>query len=351
MNTSAFPNGNRPDGSGTDSQNAFSSAAPCPQAAGPAQQIPAPVLLSDLHAHRAGFSRIGASMLMLLLGCQLFAFLVSFVVGRFAPDIAKTWTYRARGIVAEKPRFGFGWWILIAVIGMGAMQIGALVGQGFMKLLSYLVGYDYANGLETIVSGSPLWATFLGTVVLAPLGEEFIFRKLLIDRTRRWGDAVSVLLSGILFGLFHGNLFQLFYTTMFGFLLAYIYTRTGRLGWCVGLHALTNFWGGIVPTLLRNWIGTDIIADPEKLSAHLMKNPLQYFVYTLYGMIIYALMIAAVVLLICLRRKIRLGDGTCVLPAGRRFRTVVLNGGMTVALLAFLLVLLSALVLPPLAAR
>lgn len=306
MNTSAFPNGNRPDGSGTDSQNAFSSAAPCPQAAGPAQQIPAPVLLSDLHAHRAGFSRIGASMLVLLLGCQLFAFLVSFAVGRFAPGIAKTWwyswvltdvslygvglplmwlilrkvpvapfnpTYRARGIVAEKPRFGFGWWILIAVIGMGAMQIGALVGQGFMKLLSYLVGYDYANGLETIVSGSPLWATFLGTVVLAPLGEEFIFRKLLIDRTRRWGDAVSVLLSGILFGLFHGNLFQLFYTTMFGFLLAYIYTRTGRLGWCVGLHALTNFWGGIVPTLLRNWIGTDIIADPEKLSAHLMKIP------------------------------------------------------------------------------
>lgn len=253
--------------------------------------------------------------------------------------------------MAEKPRFGFGWWILIAVIGMGAMEIGALVGQGFMKLLSYLVGYDYANGLETIVSGSPLWATFLGTVVLAPLGEEFIFRKLLIDRTRRWGDAVSVLLSGILFGLFHGNLFQLFYTTMFGFLLAYIYTRTGRLGWCVGLHALTNFWGGIVPTLLRNWIGADIIADPEKLSAHLMKNPLQYFVYTLYGMIIYALMIAAVVLLICLRKKIRFGDGTCVLPAGRRFRTVVLNGGMTVALLAFLLVLLSALILPPLAAR
>ena len=210
MNTSAFPNGNRPDGSGTDSQNAFSSAAPCPQAASPAQQIPAPVLLSDLHAHRASFSRIGT---MLLLGYQLFAFLVSFVVGRFAPDIAKTWwyswvltdvslygiglplmwlilrqvpaapfnpTYRARGIVAEKPRFGFGWWILIAVIGMGAMEIGALVGQGFMKLLSYLVGYDYANGLETIVSGSPLWATFLGTVVLAPLGEEFIFRKLLI---------------------------------------------------------------------------------------------------------------------------------------------------------------------------
>ena len=151
MNTSAFPNGNRPDGSGTDSQNAFSSAAPCPQAASPAQQIPAPVLLSDLHAHRASFSRIGTSMLMLLLGCQLFAFLVSFAVGRFAPDIAKTWwyswfltdvslygvglplmwlilrqvpaapfnpTYRARGIVAEKPRFGFGWWILIAVIGM-----------------------------------------------------------------------------------------------------------------------------------------------------------------------------------------------------------------------------------------
>lgn len=368
MNTAAFPDSDRIGGSGADT----------------APQTSQPVLLSDLPAHRAYFSRIGFAMLVLMLGYQLLAYLIAGVVSRVAPALTDEWWYtwvltdiplygaglplmwlvlrnvpaapfnrtcRLRGATVEKPRFGFGAWLLIAVIGMGVMQIGGLIAQGIMKFLSFAVGYDYANRLEAVVSGSPLWVSVIATVVIAPVGEEFIFRKLLIDRTRRWGDTVAVLLSGILFGLFHGNLFQLFYTTMFGFLLAYIYTRTGRLGWCIGLHALINFMGGIVPTLLQNWIVRDILSDPEKLSAHLLQNPVQSLVLSLYIAAIYAFMIAAVVLLICLRRSVRLGDGAYVLPAGQRFRTVILNAGMIAGLLAYLFVLLSTLIIPPLAAH
>lgn len=368
MNISENPNSFRPSETREDTAAAYTQ----------------PVLLSDLPTHRAEFSRIGLSVLMLILGYQLFSYAASYAVGKLAPATAQTWWFtwaltdvslygvglslmwlvlrhipaapfnrycNMRNAVVEKPHFGLGQWLVIAVIGMGAMEFGGIIGQRVMDFLSLAVGYDYANQLETVIGESPLWVSVIGTVVIAPLGEEFIFRKILIDRTRRWGDTVSILLSGALFGLFHGNLFQLFYTAMFGMLLAYVYTRTGQLRWCVGLHALVNFIGGIVPTLLREWIGTDAFGDSEKLMDHLMQNPLQLLVYMQYVLLLYLFMAAAVVLVICLRKRIYLGNGLYALPAGYRFRTVILNPGMIVSLLALLLILLSALILPPLTAR
>lgn len=336
------------------------------------------VLLTDLPAHKASFSRIGLVIFVLTTAYQGAAVVLSLFFAAFAPAATETWwyawlltdlslygvglpcmwlvmkrvpiapydqTYRVRGGgSAYKPRFGLGTWLVIAVIGAGIMQIGGLIGNGVMEWLSNLTGYDYANSLDSMVSETPLWMTFLGTVVIAPFGEELLFRKLLIDRTRRWGDGVSILLSGILFGLFHGNLFQLFYTTLIGFLLAYVYTRSGSYGWCVGLHALVNFLGGILPTLLQNWIGKENFASDEVLTEHLLENPVQYLVYMLYALTIWAVMLAAVVLLLCLRKRVKLGGGTDSLPRGHRFSTVILNAGMLLAFISGLLILLANLI-------
>lgn len=336
------------------------------------------VLLTDLPAHKAAFSRIGLAIFVLTMAYQGAAVVLSLLFTALAPAATETWwyswlltdlslygvglpcmwlvirqvpkapynqAYHVRGGGnAYKPRFCLGTWLVIAVIGAGVMQIGGLIGNGVMEGLSRLVGYDYANGLESMVSETPLWMTFLGTVVIAPFGEELLFRKLLIDRTRRWGDGVSILLSGILFGLFHGNLFQLFYTTLIGFLLAYVYTRSGSYWWCVGLHALVNFLGGILPTLLQNWIGREHFESDEALTEHLLANPAQFLVYMLYALAIWAVMLAAVVLLLCLRKRVKIGGGADKLPRGHRFSTVMLNTGMVLAFVAGLLILLINLI-------
>ena len=53
--------------------------------------------------------------------------------------------------------------------------------------------------------------TFLYMVICAPILEEYIFRKLIVDRTVKYGQGVAVVLSGLMFGLFHGNLNQFAY--------------------------------------------------------------------------------------------------------------------------------------------
>lgn len=351
-----------------------------PVAPTPAAPAAPAVLLTDTAPHKAFFSRVGLAVLALTLGYQVGATILATLISLIAPAVTNTWwyswlltdlslygiglpcmlralkglppapfnaTYCPRGgSVTTKPRFGVGQWLVVAVIAAGLLQIGGLIGNGIMDALSALTGYDYANGLDSMVSESPLWVTFIATVVIAPIGEEFLFRKLLIDRTRRYGDGVSVLLSGVLFGLFHGNLFQLFYTVMLGCVLAYVYTRTGRLHFCVALHALINFLGGALPLLLRRWIGEENLADSEVLTEHLLSHPAQYLVYTLYSFLIIGAMLASVILLICLGRRLKLGRGELELPRGRVVSTVVLNAGMLVCLVAMATLILSNLLLP-----
>lgn len=337
-----------------------------------------PVLLPEPPDPKACFSRIGLAIFVLTLAYQGSATMIAEIIYLIAPAATQTWwyswlvnelslygvglpcmwlilrrvptapwnaTYRvAGGGSLRKPHFGLGVWMILVVIGAGLMQIGGLISNELMEVLSRLMRYDYVSGLDRLVTESPLWMTYLGTVIVAPLGEELLFRKLLIDRTRRWGDGLSILLSGILFGLFHGNLFQLIYTTLIGWVLAYVYTRSGSYGWCVGLHAVLNFLGGILPTLLQNWIGPENLVSDEALTQYLLTHPVQYLVYELYALLLFGVMLAAVILLICLRKKVKLGDGTSILPRGRRVSAVVCNAGMLLALGAGLLLLLLSLV-------
>ena len=75
---------------------------------------------------------------------------------------------------------------------------------------------------------------------LAPIFEELIFRKLIIDRTRRFGELTSILLSSFLFGLVHCNVYQIFYAFALGLILGYVYMRTGNVILTIIMHVLIN---------------------------------------------------------------------------------------------------------------
>ncbi len=347
--------------------------------------------LWDARPHSKAFARVGLALFLLLLVRLLaqnaidlglnalgytfiteawwYDYLLSFVplyafglpamflVLRTLPKAPYCATYPARQrdgrrVVTEKPRWGFGWFALLVVIALGYMNLGAQLGNNIMLTLSNLVGYDYSNALVSMTDTAPLWATFVFVVILAPIGEEFIFRKLLIDRLRRYGDTAAILLSAFFFALFHGNLYQIFYAFLLGLLLGYLYTRTGKIGWSIGLHAFVNFMGSIVPLTIQSLVDVTAMqelleaGDIEALMESIMQNPLGYLALMLYSMLVSSMMIASVVLTIVLRRRVKLGQGEVALPRGERLGVAMGNAGM---LLAFVLhVLILALSLLPL---
>ena len=108
--------------------------------------------------------------------------------------------------------------------------------------------------LDVISNIHPL-VNFFIVVICAPIMEELLFRKMIIDRTSSYGDGVSVIFSGLLFGLFHGNLVQFSYAFLIGAFFGYIYIKTKNIVYPIILHMAMNFLGSFVSSLLLDASG------------------------------------------------------------------------------------------------
>lgn len=322
--------------------------------------------LFDAQKEKKVFSRIGFGLALFSLVSLAISLMIQLVVLFAAPSFAETTLFLnlltpislylfalpvlmlvIGGLEAKAPKkkkMSVGQWLLILLISFGLMYIGSYVGNYVMAVMSDIVGYDYNNMLESVIDDNNLWLTAIFTVIVAPIGEEFVFRKLLIDRTQKYGCFVSVMLSGLAFGLMHANFYQFFYAFALGLVLGYVYYNTGKLHLTIALHAAINFFGSIVSSLLmqgvlkmeealNNMDGTDPSAGVDFLVEHGA---------TLAGMLVFELivigaMVCAVVLPIVLRKRIVLGRGEVEIPRGRRFETVVMNVGIIVMLIVYAL--------------
>ena len=133
---------------------------------------------------------------------------------------------------------------LLMCFGLGFA--GNLIGQMIQQLFTLLTGLASVNPLETLLGGGALLPQIVLIGIAAPVMEELLFRKLLIDRLHRYGDRVALLVSALLFALLHGNFNQLFYAFGIGLLLGYLYCRTRRLGYTILLHMAVNLFSGVL---------------------------------------------------------------------------------------------------------
>ena len=156
-------------------------------------------------------------------------------------------TWRLPALKPEKNRLGFGWFWVLVCISYACMIVGNLVGIGINTLISP----NSVNLIGDLASAAGLSAEMVvAFVVLAPVFEELVFRKVLVDKVLPYGEWPAILFSGITFGLFHGNLTQFFYATLLGMVLAYVYIRWGNILYTIGIHACINFLGGVLPQLV-----------------------------------------------------------------------------------------------------
>lgn len=134
------------------------------------------------------------------------------------------------------------------------MWIGNMIGLGITAILSSTIQTDIANPVHELINNTDILFNLIVISIIAPIFEEFLFRKMLIDRSIKYGARVSIILSAVLFGLFHGNLNQFFYAALIGGFFAYVYIKTGKLIYPIILHAFVNLMGSVVSLILANAI-------------------------------------------------------------------------------------------------
>lgn len=247
-----------------------------------------------------------------------------------------------RTVPAQQPaqhKMSAGKWTLGVIMCYSVMYCSNLVGVFLTVLIGLLKGGAVENTLQEITdSVNPVIAAVF-MVICAPLFEEYIFRKLLVDRAVRYGQGVAVVLSGFVFGLFHGNLSQFAYATTLGLFFAFIYVRTGKLRYTVLMHMTVNFMGGVVAPALLNLVDLDameaalMLQDEEEMMAALMRVLPGLLLLMGYLCCLFGLVVAGIVLLIVFRKKFRTQPCGIALPAGKKFSTVALNAGMLLFIL------------------
>ena len=211
------------------------------------------------------------------------------------------------------------------LMAYGILVIGNLIGLGLTTGIGLLKGSPVQNVLLNIITGSSLWVTAVFTVLCAPVFEELLFRKLICDKVIKYGEGCAVILSGLLFGLFHMNFNQFFYAFFLGCFFAFIYVKTGNLKYTILLHMMINFLGSVLGGIILS-------LDQTK--------PVSIAVSTVYSLCVFAMAIAGIILLIVNRHALTLKPGEIIIEKGQRFKTMILNAGMTLFCLVLVAVML-----------
>ncbi|HHV12730.1 MAG TPA: CPBP family intramembrane metalloprotease [Clostridiales bacterium] len=143
--------------------------------------------------------------------------------------------------------------IMIFFICYMAMYFTNLMSTVLTLVISLVKGEELVNPVAEAIIGGNFLITLLYAAVIAPIIEEVIFRKLLLDKVRRFGELPAILITGIAFGLFHMNLSQFFYAAVLGFIFAYVVLKTNTIRYSILLHMMINFISSVMaPVLTKN---------------------------------------------------------------------------------------------------
>lgn len=136
-------------------------------------------------------------------------------------------------------------WLALA----GLAVLAFLAGQAASKWAYLAQGSPGFEASAEVRQAAGVAVTALLTLVLAPVGEEALFRGLVYPLLRRRiGIVVSTTITAAVFGLVHANVVQFVAILPLAVLVALAYERTRTLLPCVLMHVGFNLAAVFVPT-------------------------------------------------------------------------------------------------------
>jgi len=133
--------------------------------------------------------------------------------------------------------------LLVIVAG-----IAACLGFNFLIALIQLnmPSNDY-DAIAEIIFSSHLLFQLIGVGIIAPITEEFIFRGLIFNRLKRFiKPTPAIVVSALIFGIYHWNLTQGIYAFILGLILAFLYEKYDMILVPVLFHITANITSLIV---------------------------------------------------------------------------------------------------------
>ncbi|MCL2528734.1 MAG: CPBP family intramembrane metalloprotease [Coriobacteriia bacterium] len=139
--------------------------------------------------------------------------------------------------VNSKANFGI---LFILLVGIFAIQALMILLYAVFEPLFNQGGGSLTDTLEEATTS--LAITFWGALyiaVIGPICEELVFRGAVMRKLERYGSNFAIIVSSLLFALYHMILFQAVFAFFIGIIFAYAAGRFS-LKWAILLHMINN---------------------------------------------------------------------------------------------------------------
>lgn len=118
-----------------------------------------------------------------------------------------------------------------------AILTGGFLVSALMSLMDWIPNI-MEQSFDILQSG---WGGILAIAIVGPVLEELLFRGAITKALlQQYNPTKAILISALLFGVFHINPAQILPAFLIGILLAWTYYKTGSLIPCILMHILNN---------------------------------------------------------------------------------------------------------------
>ena len=192
------------------------------------------------------------------------SWLTSDISSYLVPALSAFFLFR-RDVQPVPRREDFMAWAEMPLVFFASCFLGSmanLVAQYISAILDALFGTGeipdaMAGSLPDDGQSGSAWIFILFVVIIAPICEELIFRKLLLQPLRACGDMFAALASAFIFGAFHGNFDQFPYAFAVGLLYGILAVRSSSIVPTMVLHFINNLL--VTASLyLTDMVGEDV---------------------------------------------------------------------------------------------
>ena len=233
----------------------------------------------------------------------------------------------------EQKPLGIWNFFKVFTVSLAFMYAGNIIGNLITSFIGNATGQEVSFDVGDLITGGDKIWIMIFVVIIGPIVEEFVFRKLMIDRLSKYGMSLAVVFSSVAFGLFHGNLNQFFYATALGLIFGYVYVKTGRLRYTIALHMLVNFLGSMVATFFLDSVDMEALENMD-LAALADGNLAGFAIYIL---VMLGLAVTGLIIFFANLKKIELPAASMPIKKELRFRTAFLSLGFICLFIYFVL--------------
>ncbi len=151
-------------------------------------------------------------------------------------------------------------WIVLVLCGASAC-----LAANFLISLSGLVWlfYDQYQEVSSLLYSGGIWMELILMAIFAPCVEELLFRGLIFRRLRTYCTfPVALVVSALLFGVYHGNVVQGVYAFLLGMAMAFVYERFRTIWAPIVFHGSANLISVVVTEIpqISNWLDAHVFS-------------------------------------------------------------------------------------------